>query len=139
MVLNINMDMIGKSIKYGIVETFKEAENKDFKEDTTYREDYVYLFRKGKNTGKFSKYSRKSGRSKNFIVDTHPGGLLKLIYKSSSDHKPFYDKGVPIMVYFTGLHPDYHTERDTPDKIDYDNLTIITKIIFETVYKIVTE
>ena len=40
------------------------------------------------------------------------------------------------MVFFTGLHPDYHTERDTADKIDYDNLTIITQIIFDMVFKI---
>jgi len=139
MELNVNMDMIGKSIKYGLIESFKDAENPGFKEDTSFREDYVYLFRKGKNTRKFTKYSRKSGRSRKFFIDTHPGGILKLIYKSSSDHKPFFDEGVPIMVYFTGLHPDCHTERDTPDKIDYENLTIITQIIFETVYKIVTE
>jgi Zn-dependent M28 family amino/carboxypeptidase len=137
--LNINMDMIGRSVKYGLIETFKEAENPDFKEDSTFREDYVYLFRKGKNTRKYLKYSKKSGKKKKFKIDTHPGSIVRLVYKSSSDHKPFYDMGVPIMVYFTGLHPDYHTERDTPDKIDYDNLTIITQIIFETVYNIVTE
>jgi Zn-dependent M28 family amino/carboxypeptidase len=139
MLVMFNMDMIGKSIKYGLIETFSEMENSDFKEDTTYKEDYVYLFKKGSKTRQYTRYSRKSGKSRKFKVDTNPGAILKLAYRSGSDHKPFFDAGVPIMVYFTGLHPDYHTERDTPDKLDYENLTIITKIIFETVYQIVTE
>lgn len=138
MMLNINMDMIGKSIRYGLIEAFKEMENTNFKEDTSYREDFVYLFHKGKQTTKFSKYAKKSARSKRFKIDQSPGLMMKLLYKSASDHKHFYDKGIPVMVFFTGLHPDYHTERDTADKIDYENLTIITKIIFETVFKIVT-
>lgn len=134
-----NMDMIGKSIKYGLIETFSEMENSDFKEDTTYKEDYVYLFKKGAKTRQYTRYSRKSGKSRKFKIDTNPGAILKLAYRSGSDHKPFFDAGVPIMVFFTGLHPDYHTERDTPDKLDYENLTIITKIIFETVYSIVID
>jgi Zn-dependent M28 family amino/carboxypeptidase len=137
--LNINMDMIGKSIKYGLIETFKESANPNFKEDTTLKEDYVYLFKKGQKTGKYSKYSKKAGKMRKFQVDRSPGLLLRLLYKGSSDHKPFLDAGIPVMVYFTGLHPDYHTERDTADKLDYENLTIITKIIFETVFQITTK
>lgn len=137
--LNINMDMIGKSIRYGVIETFKNRNNPDFTEDTTLCEDYVYLTHKGAQTGKYSKYSKKAGKHRNFKVDKTPGLILRIGYKNGSDHKPFYESGIPIMVYFTGLHPDYHTERDTPDKIDYENLTVITKIIFETVYKICTE
>ena len=136
MMLNINMDMIGKSIRYGLIKTFIERENENFKEDTSYREDFVYLFRKGKKTKTFSKFAKKSARSNDFKIDQSPGLLLKSIYKSSSDHKHFYDAGIPGMVFFTGLHPDYHTERDTADKINYDNLTIITQIIFDMVFKI---
>lgn len=135
-ILNINMDMIGRSVRYGLIETFKEQGNPKFKEDTSYREDYVYLFRKGKHTGRFTKFTKKSARLRKFKIDQSPGLLLKSIYKTSSDHKHFIDKGIPVMVFFTGLHPDYHTERDTPDKIDYENLSIITQIIFESLFNI---
>ncbi len=36
----------------------------------------------------------------------------------SSDQFSFLPKKIPILFFFTGLHPDYHTPRDTWDKID---------------------
>jgi Zn-dependent M28 family amino/carboxypeptidase len=62
-------------------------------------------------------------------VDKTPGLLNKLIWQQTSDHWNFKRKNVPIVVFFTGLHPDYHTPRDTPEKIDYENLTRITQKI----------
>tara|TARA_B100000029_G_scaffold464131_1_gene497884 strand:- start:717 stop:2609 length:1893 start_codon:yes stop_codon:yes gene_type:complete len=44
-----------------------------------------------------------------------------------SDHAPFIDKGVPAMFIFTGIHDDYHTPTDTPDKVDYEGLEEIGK------------
>jgi Zn-dependent M28 family amino/carboxypeptidase len=137
--LNINLDMIGKSIRYGFVETFVGMENEHFKEDTSYRQDYVYVFNNGAKTCKYTRMARKSARDQKIRIDKTPGFLTKATYKTSSDHKHFYDAGIPIMVFFTGLHPDYHTARDTPEKIDYENLTGIIKIIFETVYNIATK
>ena len=37
-----------------------------------------------------------------------------------SDHYNFARKGVPILFFTSGLHPDYHQVSDTPDKIDTD-------------------
>lgn len=37
-----------------------------------------------------------------------------------TDATSFYQAGVPILSAFTGTHADYHTPRDTPDKLDYD-------------------
>jgi len=36
-----------------------------------------------------------------------------------TDARSFYDAGVPIIAAFTKSHSDYHTPRDTPDKIKY--------------------
>lgn len=137
--LNVNMDMIGKSIRYGMMETFVKMNDPGFKEDPEMKQDYVYVSKKGKSTAHYTHLVRKSARKQKIKVDTTPGLLLRMTYKSSSDHKHFYDAGVPVMVFFTGLHPDYHTVRDTPEKIDYENLTSIIKIIFETVYTIASE
>ncbi len=37
-----------------------------------------------------------------------------------TDASIFFTKGVPILSAFTGSHEDYHTPRDTPDKLNYD-------------------
>jgi len=39
-----------------------------------------------------------------------------------TDTTPFYEAGVPVLAPFTGLHDDYHTPRDTVDKIDFPGL-----------------
>jgi aminopeptidase YwaD len=35
-----------------------------------------------------------------------------------SDNVSFFLKKIPVLFFFTGIHPDYHTPRDTWDKID---------------------
>ncbi len=44
-----------------------------------------------------------------------------------SDHAPFYQKGIPICFLHTGMHNEYHTPDDTPDRIDYEGLTWVSK------------
>ena len=61
---------------------------------------------------------------------------LKPEYRSTedmqggSDHMPFEMKGIPVVFYFTDLHPDYHQPTDHADKINYDKVVDITKIAF---------
>jgi Zn-dependent M28 family amino/carboxypeptidase len=42
-----------------------------------------------------------------------------------SDHASFARKGIPVVWLFTGTHRDYHTARDTPDKINYDGMELL--------------
>ncbi len=49
-----------------------------------------------------------------------------------SDHYNFAEKGVPIIFYFNGVHPDYHRPTDTPDKINYTLMEKRAKLIFYT-------
>lgn len=37
-----------------------------------------------------------------------------------SDHRSFYDKGIPSMYFTTGSYPEYNTEKDTPSILNYD-------------------
>ncbi|MDR4987728.1 MAG: M20/M25/M40 family metallo-hydrolase [Bacteroidales bacterium] len=48
-----------------------------------------------------------------FNIRKNPGG------RGGSDHTSFYLKDIPVIFFFTGVHEDYHTPGDTPDKIDY--------------------
>jgi TonB family protein len=50
-----------------------------------------------------------------------------------SDHQPFVSKGIPVTLFTTGLHSDYHTLQDTPDKLDYNQMEAICEYIFDLV------
>src|SRR5207247_2545659 len=47
-----------------------------------------------------------------------------------SDHFNFARKGVPILFFFNGTHPDYHQVGDSPDKIDAEKESRIIKLVF---------
>jgi len=36
-----------------------------------------------------------------------------------SDHTSFYHAGIPVLFFFTGIHPDYHKPSDDADRINY--------------------
>jgi len=46
-----------------------------------------------------------------------------------SDHYNFAKVGIPVAFFTTGLHPDYHRATDTPDKIDYKAMQVISKTV----------
>ena len=46
-----------------------------------------------------------------------------------TDATNFYLRKVPILSAFTGAHEDYHTPRDTPDKINYEGARDISKLM----------
>jgi Peptidase family M28 len=56
-----------------------------------------------------------------------------------SDHYNFAKIGVPIAFFTTGLHPDYHRPTDTPDKIDYKEMQIISKTIAAVAWTLSTQ
>jgi hypothetical protein len=47
-----------------------------------------------------------------------------------SDHSSFYGKNIPVLFYFTGAHMDYHTPKDTWEKINYKGMVEISDLIF---------
>ena len=53
-----------------------------------------------------------------------------------SDHYNFAKNGIPSVFYFSGTHEDYHQPSDTPDKIIFDKLVIVSQLIFHTTYEI---
>ena len=51
----------------------------------------------------------------------------RIFYRS--DHYNFAKVGVPIAFFTTGLHVDYHRPTDTPEKIDFKELQIVSKTV----------
>jgi hypothetical protein len=56
-----------------------------------------------------------------------------------SDHWPFLQHGVPALWLHTGLHPDYHTERDRPDKINYGKLEKIARFAYQMTWDLANQ
>ena len=48
-----------------------------------------------------------------------------------SDHWPFIQHGVPGIWIFTGLHPDYHTVNDDPERINYVKMEKILRLVHQ--------
>lgn len=44
-----------------------------------------------------------------------------------SDHTSFYEKGIPVLFFFTGTHHDYHKPSDDADKINYAGEALVLK------------
>ena len=49
-----------------------------------------------------------------------------------SDQWPFLQRRVPAVFFHTGLHPDYHTPSDRPEKIDYAKVERIARLVYQT-------
>ncbi|MEA3410659.1 MAG: M20/M25/M40 family metallo-hydrolase [Pseudomonadota bacterium] len=46
-----------------------------------------------------------------------------------TDSTPFYMRGVPVLNAFTGAHEDYSTPRDTADKLNYEGIRDIARLV----------
>jgi aminopeptidase YwaD len=52
-----------------------------------------------------------------------------------SDHTSFYLKSIPVLFFFTGIHPDYHKPSDRPDKINYIGEMQVIHLIYDITQK----
>ena len=71
-------------------------------------------------------------------ANTAIGLTLRLRYDNNvsqlmrrSDHWPFLQRGVPAVWFHTGLHPDYHTDNDDPERINYDKMEKIARLVYQ--------
>jgi hypothetical protein len=49
-----------------------------------------------------------------------------------SDHYSYASKGVPVIFFTTGLHPDYHANTDEVSRIQFDKMTRVVQLIYDT-------
>jgi hypothetical protein len=106
MVADLNIDMVGRNWKDTIVVIGKEHSD--------------------------------LGATLNRVAAAHPELNMRPIddiwpqenFYSRSDHFNFARKGVPILFFFSGTHPDYHRPGDSPDKIDAEKEARIVRLVF---------
>jgi hypothetical protein len=118
---NINIDMIGR-IGNDYLKGDKDSLN------------YVYIIGDDKLSSELAPLADKVNNIYTKLkLDrkyNDPKDPNRFYYRS--DHYNFAEKGVPIIFYFNGVHPDYHRPTDTPDKIRYGLLEKRAKLVFYT-------
>jgi len=87
-----------------------------------------------RNSGALVAMAHEANRqTANFALDTtwdaasHPEG-----WYFRSDHLPYARANVPAIFFTTLLHPDYHTPRDEPERIDVAKLARMTRWMYAT-------
>jgi Zn-dependent M28 family amino/carboxypeptidase len=78
------------------------------------------------------------GEVANRVTREHPEIRMQLIddiwptenFYRRSDHFNFARKGVPILFFFNGTHPDYHRATDSVDKVDAEKEARIVRMVF---------
>jgi Zn-dependent M28 family amino/carboxypeptidase len=53
-----------------------------------------------------------------------------------SDHYNFAKHNIPVIFYFSGVHEDYHQPGDDAEKILYDKMSIIARLVFYTAWDV---
>ncbi len=53
-----------------------------------------------------------------------------------SDHRMFYDRKIPAVMFTTGMYPEYNTVRDTPSVLEYANMEREVEYIYNFVVEL---
>jgi hypothetical protein len=53
-----------------------------------------------------------------------------------SDYGPFRDLQIPFLFFSTGEHPDYHTPRDLPQRVNPEQMSRIASLITQTIVEV---
>ncbi|HEY4613275.1 MAG TPA: M28 family peptidase, partial [Bacteroidota bacterium] len=124
-VANLNIDMIGRV---------------DKKHEAMKEENYVYVIGSDKiSTQMDSVLKVANGESENLALDYefNDDNDPNQFYRRS-DHYNFARNGVPITFFFTGVHDDYHRPTDTVDKILFDRMAKIGRLVYTLGWKTAT-
>ena len=129
MVADLNIDMIGRSKPAG--------DNASLDEHLT-DANTVYLVGSNRISSELHQISEDTNaqfqKMKLDYYYNDPNNPERIYFRS--DHWNYAKHGVPIIFYFDGTHVDYHKPTDTVDKIDFTKLTNITRLVFETGWRL---
>jgi Peptidase family M28/PA domain len=120
-VCDLNIDMIGRH---------DEQHEK--------QREYVYLIGSDKLSTQLHSLSEKcnSDYTKLSLDYTFndPEDPNRFYYRS--DHYNFAKHGIPVIFYFSGVHEDYHQPGDDPEKIEFEKMSTIVKLVFHTAWEV---
>ncbi|MFZ9956758.1 MAG: M28 family peptidase [Flavobacteriales bacterium] len=120
-VADLNIDMIGRI---------------DNKHDTN--PNYIYLIGSDKLSSDLHNISDSTNRMYSKLdldyTFNDPNDPNQFYYRS--DHYNFAKHNIPVIFYFNGVHEDYHRTTDTVDKINFDKVEKISKLVFFTAWEL---
>jgi hypothetical protein len=129
LVVDLNIDMIGRS---------KPPGDDNMLDEHLSDANTVYLVGSNRVSQELHQISEETnGQFQRMNLDYYyndPGNPERIYCRS--DHWNYAKHGVPIIFYFDGVHADYHRPTDTVDKIDFTKMTEITRLVFETGWRI---
>ena len=56
--------------------------------------------------------------------------------EARADHYSFFERDIPVLMFHTGLHDDYHRPSDVADRINKAGMERITRLLFGVVYEL---
>ena len=73
------------------------------------------------------------------LLDSLKGGRMFTLGMSNpgfgpSDHAAFYAEDIPVLFFFTGIHNDYHTPRDTWKNINLSGTKKLLDLVYDVAY-----
>ncbi len=128
-VTDLNIDMIGRS---------KPAGDTDEKDKNLTDANTVYLVGADRISKELNQISERTNQEfeklkLNYLYND-PKNEERIYYRS--DHWNYAKHGIPIIFYFDGTHVDYHQPTDTVDKIDFQKMTKISRLVLETGWRL---
>jgi hypothetical protein len=84
-------------------------------------------------------YGWRSGDGWRRLLSQQNGGAgLELDFdwtlEARADHYSFFSAGIPVLMFFTGMHADYHRSSDVADRINSQGIEQVTRLLFALVY-----
>lgn len=126
LVADFNIDMIGRSRSEGDADMRLTDKNS------------IYIIGSDKLSSELHRISEQTNADTvRFRLDytyNDENHRERLYYRS--DHYNYAKHGIPVIFYFTGLHRDYHRTTDDPDKLDYEKMERISRLIFATAWRV---
>jgi hypothetical protein len=78
-------------------------------------------------------FGARSGRDFSGIVSAAAAQIGLQLNESDdvgrSDHLSFYNKQIPVLHFFTGIHEDYHRSSDSADKLNYSGMAKVSDMV----------
>ncbi len=128
-VVDLNIDMIGRS---------KPVGDTDARDEHLTDAHTVYLVGADRISPELNQLSEETNKQfQKLKLDYYyndPNNPERIYFRS--DHWNYAKHGIPIIFYFDGVHVDYHRPTDTVDKIDFAKMTQVTRLVFETGWRI---
>jgi Zn-dependent M28 family amino/carboxypeptidase len=126
----LNMDMIGRDeeVQVGGGGRFRGLEIQTAQSNSN-ATNIIGTLRSPDLRTTIERANQAIGLDLRFRYDNNASNLMR-----RSDHWPFIQRGVPGVWIHTGLHPDYHTVYDRPEKINYPKMEKIARMVYQAAW-----